>query len=91
MEIKRYDLEVVGLVNWQDKDGEFVLFQDVEKAVKLWEMVGIQNGKECDGCACCQIDSEIGCFCGIFNDVELEHKKSSYTRCQQCLDLFGEE
>ena len=103
MEIKRYEpaimLDEDGYAITEPtiteyEHGGLVLFSDVEKALKLWEIVRIPKGKECNTCQLEKAsDGHTWCpyFKGKYGVGELEYKNGKPIRHQQCLDMFGEE
>jgi len=59
----------------------------VEKALKLWEKVGIPKSKSCAGCKFLQtyIAGHVRHRCILLGE------ETAMIRCKECLDMFGEE
>ena len=74
---------------------EYILVTpELVKALKLWEIVRIPKGKECNTCQLEKAsDGHTWCpyFKGKYGVGELEYKNGKPIRHQQCLDMFGEE
>jgi len=107
MDIKRYDfyqsVDIEGNIDtWVDehKEGRYVELSDVEKALKLWEMVKeniICSEKYCflygnggKQSRLCDYFRNEDCYCNLFA-VKIKVTFAKTYRCKQCLDMFGEE
>lgn len=78
-EVKRYDIDGSDYRCYEDSRGEYVKFSDIEKMVKLWEMVR-PIGLYCGTCQ--HVPEDNRDYCSLFNNY-------GKGRCQQCIDIFG--
>lgn len=94
------ELKKVQISPWLDNmgfDGEFgvdyVKYSDVEKCVKLWDIIKQYVSYDHDVCG------TMNCFyhsgikdCCLFNvDIDSNTDFYYFKRCQQCIDIFGGE
>lgn len=83
MELKRY-YPLYGRYDNEGDNGEYVRYSDVEKCVKLWEMmIRPKRGLSCFMCDYKKFYAYA--YCTLFD------KPINNGRCQQCLDIFGGE